>query len=265
MAKRIRDTPVIESRSTMPSTLMGVALMYAGLGSIALGAISLLKPLAFLAIRTRLAGGIVVAVGVLLVVAAVLVPAPLRRGSGEQALDNFVPAYQFNEVHSILIQAPPAAVYAAVKSVTAPEIHWYRVLTWLRSPHLGRTPESVLNPPPDRPLLEVFTHSGFWMLAEDPGHELVFGTLQGPRLRITDPLPEHFIRFDRPGCVKIAANFRLRPAPGGATLLTTETRVYGTDSTVSRRFAAYWRVIYPGSSWIRVMWLDAIKRRAEGK
>jgi len=29
------------------------------------------------------------------------------------------------------------------------------------------------------------------------------------------------------------------------------------------RFAAYWRVIYPGSALIRVMWLRAIKQRAE--
>ncbi|HYW41393.1 MAG TPA: hypothetical protein VE959_00970 [Bryobacteraceae bacterium] len=29
-------------------------------------------------------------------------------------------------------------------------------------------------------------------------------------------------------------------------------------------FAAYWRMIYPGSALIRRMWLRAIKRRAEG-
>jgi hypothetical protein len=249
----------------MPATLIAVALMYAGLGSIGLGAISLLKPLAFLGIRTRLCGAIVMAAGVLLVVAAVLFPAPLQHGSGEQALDKFVPAYQFYEVHSTMIQAPPAAVYAAVKSLTAPEIHWYRVLTWLRSPHLGRARESVLNPPPDRPVLDVFLRSGFTTLADDPGHELVFGTLGGPHFHIANPRPEDFIGFDRPGCVEIVANFRLRPAMGGATLLTTETRVYATDSAVARRFAAYWRVIYPGSSWIRVMWLEGIKRRAEGK
>lgn len=249
----------------MPATLIGVALMYAGLGTIGLGAISLLKPLAFLAIRTRLSGCIVMAAGVLLVVAAVLLPAPLRRGSGEQALDNFVPAYQFYEVHSILIQAPPEAVYAAVKSVTAPEIHWYRVLTWLRSPHLGRGPESVLNPPVDRPILEVFLRSGFMMLADDPGRELVFGAIGGRCKHLATPQPEDFMGPDRPPCIKIAANFRLRPAMGGATLLTTETRVYAIDSSAARRFAAYWRVIYPGSSWIRVMWLEGIKRRAEGK
>jgi hypothetical protein len=48
----------------MAATLIGVALMYAGLGTFGLGAISLLKPLAFLGIRTRLAGLIVMAVGV---------------------------------------------------------------------------------------------------------------------------------------------------------------------------------------------------------
>ncbi len=45
--------------------------------------------------------------------------------------------------------------------------------------------------------------------------------------------------------------------------LTTETRVFATDSRARRRFAVYWRVIYPGSALIRRSWLDAIKRRAE--
>jgi hypothetical protein len=249
----------------MTATLIGVALMYAGLGTIGLGAISLLKPLAFLGIRTRLCGAIVLAAGVLLVVAAVFLPAPVQRGSGEQALDHFVPSYQFYEVHSSLIQAPPEAVYASLKSLTAPEIRWYRALTWLRSPHLGRAPESVLNPPPDRPILEVFLRSGFIMLADEPGREVVFGAIGGRCKHQATPQPEDFVGPDRPLCIKIAANFRLRPAMGGATLLTTETRVYAIDSAITRRFAAYWRVIYPGSSWIRVMWLDAVKRRAEGK
>jgi hypothetical protein len=30
-------------------------------------------------------------------------------------------------------------------------------------------------------------------------------------------------------------------------------------------FGAYWRVIYPGSSLIRYMWLRAIKKRAEAQ
>ena len=49
----------------------------------------------------------------------------------------------------------------------------------------------------------------------------------------------------------------------GVVLLTTETRVFATDPSARRRFAVYWRVIYPGSALIRRSWLDAIKRRAE--
>jgi hypothetical protein len=45
--------------------------------------------------------------------------------------------------------------------------------------------------------------------------------------------------------------------------LTTETRIYATDTSARKKFAAYWRVIYPGSALIRVMWLRAIRGRAE--
>lgn len=58
-------------------------------------------------------------------------------------------------------------------------------------------------------------------------------------------------------------NFFMEDAGGGWTRLTTETRVHATDLKSRRRFAAYWRTIYPGSALIRVMWLRAIKARAE--
>ena len=43
----------------------------------------------------------------------------------------------------------------------------------------------------------------------------------------------------------------------------TGGRVHATDASARRRFAAYWRVIYPGSALIRRMWLRAIRVRAE--
>jgi hypothetical protein len=55
----------------------------------------------------------------------------------------------------------------------------------------------------------------------------------------------------------------LEDAANGETVLTTETRVYATDAATRKRFALYWRVIYPGSALIRVMWLRAIRNRAE--
>ena len=57
-------------------------------------------------------------------------------------------------------------------------------------------------------------------------------------------------------------NFHVRAVDGG-TLLTTETRIKGTDEEARRRFRRYWRVVMPGSALIRRAWLRAIRRRAE--
>jgi len=54
-----------------------------------------------------------------------------------------------------------------------------------------------------------------------------------------------------------------RTSRPGFSLLSTETRVYANDAASRRRFAVYWRLIYPGSALIRRMWLRAIARRAE--
>ena len=56
---------------------------------------------------------------------------------------------------------------------------------------------------------------------------------------------------------------RVDEEPGGVVRLTTQTRVFASDAAARRRFGAYWRTIYPGSAFIRRMWLAAIKKRAE--
>lgn len=58
-------------------------------------------------------------------------------------------------------------------------------------------------------------------------------------------------------------NFFVTDAGDGASRVVTETRILATDAAARRRFGLYWRVIYPGSALIRVMWLRAVKRRAE--
>ena len=58
-------------------------------------------------------------------------------------------------------------------------------------------------------------------------------------------------------------NFVVTPRADGTCAVSTETRVFATDESARRRFAAYWRLINLGSAFIRVMWLRAIKRRAE--
>jgi hypothetical protein len=244
---------------------MAVVIVYLGLLLALVGMVSVAKPLRFLGVRTRRAGAGIFVLGLLVAAAGAALPAPLLALSEERGLlDEFVPDCQFRESHAVRIHAPAEAVFRAVRSVTAGEIRFFRLLTWLRSPRLTRARENILAPPADRPLLDVALRSGFLLLAEDPPRELVFGTLLCGRLpRVSRPEPRDFTEFDRPGFCKVAMNFRLRDEGGGWVRLTTETRVFALDASARRRFAAYWRVISPGSAFIRRMWLDAVKRRAE--
>jgi hypothetical protein len=99
----------------------------------------------------------------------------VRVATPRTELDQFAPVYQFSEFHSIRITAPKEQVYRALKSVTAEEIALFRTLTWLR--RFGRPgPESILNPPPHVPLLNVATRTSFLVRPEEPDREIVLGT-----------------------------------------------------------------------------------------
>jgi len=255
---------------------MGVLLMYLGLAVSFLGGISLAKPLRFLGLRNRRRAAAAVGAGGLLMAAAAAWPAPLRRASRQRSLlDAVLPAWQFDEFHEIHIQAPPDRIDAAIRQVTASEIHLFQLLTWIRAPRLpgSKRPESILNAAADRPILEVATSSGFLVVAEEPGREIVLGTLvivpRRPR-RPRHPrhprglTPQEFVALEGPGYAKAAMNFRVTDEGGGRCRLTTETRIYATDDASRRRFATYWRVILPGSALLRRTWLAAIRKRAEG-
>ena len=58
-------------------------------------------------------------------------------------------------------------------------------------------------------------------------------------------------------------NFRWTEDSDGWVRLSTSTRIVATSPGARRRFAAYWRLIYPGSAFLRRTWLAAIRRRAE--
>jgi hypothetical protein len=43
-------------------------------------------------------------------------------------------------------------------------------------------------------------------------------------------------------------NVLVTPDEKGGSMVSTETRVFASSPQAKRRFAAYWRVIYPGSA-----------------
>jgi hypothetical protein len=252
--------------------MLGVVVLYLGLIAAFLGGVSLLRPLSFLAIRTRRQAALFLTLGFIVVVVGGSLPAREARVAAPRTqLDQFAPVYQFSEFHSVRIAASKEQVYRALKLVTADEIAFFRTLTWLR--RFGRPgPESILNPPPHVPLFDVATKTSFLVLADEPDREIVLGTLvAAPRgwrpsgKPTPDGFKELFMTTNTPGFAPAAMNFRIEDAGPAACALTTETRIYATDTSSRRHFAFYWRVIYPGSALIRRMWLRAIARRAESR
>src|SRR5258707_9484508 len=252
--------------------MLGVVVVYLGLIATFLGGVSLLRPLTFFALPSRRQAALILELGFIVVVIGESLPAKeIRVAPPRTQLDQFAPLYQFSEFHSIRISASKAQVYRALKLVTAEEIFFFRTLTWLR--RFGRPgPESILNPPPHVPLLNVATKTSFLVLADEPDSEIVLGTLVAaprgwrPRGKPTpDAFRALFVNTNTPGFASATMNFRIEDAGPTACTLATETRVYASDASTRRRFALYWRAIYPGSALIRRMWLRAIARRAESR
>jgi hypothetical protein len=246
--------------------IIASGLVYAGLLAVLGGVVNLVRPLRFLRVRRRRAGALVLAAGALLVAGALALPPVAHTASAvATSLDTHFPAWEFAEHHTIRVHAPLARVYRAITEVTPDEIRLFRTLTWIRNPGRSwrRQPDNILAPPSEpRPMLDIALSGGFVLLDDVPEREILVGAVVCCRFARPEG-PEAFAALVQPGFAKAGMNFLLHDEGGGWTRVSTETRVHGTDAAAQRRFAAYWRVIYPGSALIRRGWLRAIKLRAE--
>jgi len=170
-------------------------------------------------------------------------------------LDFWMPRWQFGEQHEIDVAATPERVYDAIRAVRASDIRFFRTLVAIRR-GFRRTPEGILNPSPDKPILDVATSTTFHWLADEAPREVVVGTCVIGKMEKAD------FRTPPDGVAVAAMNFVVTPTATGSHV-TTETRVYATAAKPRRAFAIYWSLIRPGSGIIRRFWLRAIKKRAE--
>lgn len=170
-------------------------------------------------------------------------------------IDDYLPGFDFNEKHDILVESGPEAVYTAAWEVNFGDSILIKWLLRLR----GMSPENFS--------LRAIERSKFRLLAEIPKNELVLGLIGRPWTLSGDlqdiETPEAFVKFETPGFMKAAWNFALMEEDSGARL-TTETRVKCLDNTSRIRFGYYWMVIQPFSGLLRMEMLRLIKKRAEG-
>jgi hypothetical protein len=242
-------------------------LVYLGLALFCAGLVSLIRPLRFVYIRTRGLALMVAGFGLLLSLGILLLPYGNQEAiSRFSKLDEWMPRWQVGERHVLKIAASPAKVFAAIHEVRADEILLFRTLTAIRRCG-GTGPESILNAPEEKPLLDVATQTTFILLDDMAPRELVMGTvIAAPRaVREAGRLEPDLFRKTLPSGVVLATmNFLVTPGEDGGSTVATETRVFANSPAAGRRFGIYWRLIHPGSDLIRRMWLRAIALRAEG-
>ena len=243
--------------------MIGSLVVYPGFLLAAVGVVLTVRPIRRLGVTTRWGGLVVAGAGVLVAGVGLILPASESRVTRvETRLDEFAPVWQFREFHTIRVAAPPARVFEAIKRVRADEISLFRTLTWIRRG--GRPlPQSILNAGDRESLIDVATRSGFVWLADDVPRELVIGAvIRAPPGTHGTVTPQIWQEDLAPGFTLATMSFVVTADGPGRSLVSTETRVFANSPSARRQFAAYWRVIYPGSAIIRWMWLRAIDRRA---
>jgi hypothetical protein len=250
---------------------LSAALFYAAVVTTVAALLSLIRPLRCVGIRTRRRGLLVAIIGAVITLGTTVLPIPTRTTAARDTLiDQWLPEWQFGEYHERRIRASPGQLFAAIRRVRSSDIFLFRTLTYLRNPNRDGQGEHILNPPDEKPLLDVALAGGFILLGEAADSELLVGAVviappeivrTARRGNVPSLNGALFKTLGRPGFARVVLNFRVIPEADGWTRLTTETRVHAVDRPTQRQFAQYWRVIYPGSWIIRWSWLRAIETR----
>lgn len=180
-------------------------------------------------------------------------------------IDEFLPVYDVSKRYSVTVSASVDTVYSALKNANINDLPLIRVLFFLRGlPAIFKSKAKI--PKTNSLTVSDIAHSGFVLLDEKPGEELVIGIvgkfwkLSGNITRVS---PETFISYNERDFAKAVWNFSLRAIDQTATELSTETRVHCTDESSRKKFIRYWKVIGFFSGVIRTEMLKIIKRNAE--
>jgi hypothetical protein len=178
-------------------------------------------------------------------------------------LDRFMPVYDVVERHHVRIAAPAAITLAAAAEQDLLRLPLVRAIFRARELVLGATPDTRPQP---RGLLAQMRALGWGVLADDPGREIVVGSVTkpweaNPTFRALPP--GEFATFCDPGFVKIVWTLRADAIGESASVFRTETRARATDATARAHFRRYWAFASPGIGLIRWLLLVPLKHDAE--
>lgn len=108
-------------------------------------------------------------------------------------------------------------------------------------------------------------HPGFQVLGEEAPRQLLVGAigkvwqLDIPFMHVEDA--RAYAQMHTPGWIKVAWEVRFEPWGEAGTRLVFELRVDATDEESWHKFTRYWKVIGPGSHFVRSVFFSELRRR----
>lgn len=236
------------------------------------GTISLIQPLTFLFVFSRIYAAIVLSVGILISILSLVWPVKVNYSTDNLKIDDLLPDYSFGEYHEVSLDASVDKAKHTLQTTGVSAIPVIHLLMKIRGIADEKDMSDIVAN--NQANSETFSTPDFNFFMVDPAEYISVmimkaSVIAGGSKKLPAPPEisklEQFTAFNNPGYVKVAINFRFISLDKQKTLLSTETRVQGTTSGDSRLFGLYWRIIYPGSAIIRRVWLDTIKKIAENR
>jgi hypothetical protein len=181
------------------------------------------------------------------------------------ALDRLIPEPRLVEINRLDLAAPAERVWDRLRHGALGESRVTRTLFAVRT--LGSRRDPAARPQGGVRLDEMRSSPespGFQILVDDPPREVAVGAI-GQVWRLNIPfihVPDAaaFAAFATANFVKVAWAIRVAPLDGATSHVELEVRVTATTERAWRRFRRYFRLIGPGSRYIRRTLLRALAR-----
>jgi len=165
-------------------------------------------------------------------------------------IDTYLSAYDFNEFHSIKVNASANNIYNRMLSCDVSRRFLVKSLFRLRGmPRQLYTINHLIN-------------MGFIKLDEQPGKEIVFGIITtSPTFNCcqSNVTPALFIQNKSTSIIKAVINFQLQEESNSTHVISTETRVWCGSDEMRNKFRLYWFFVKPFSQLIRTSILKEMK------
>ncbi|QEC69261.1 hypothetical protein FRZ67_18815 [Panacibacter ginsenosidivorans] len=169
-------------------------------------------------------------------------------------IDKYLPAYHFNEFHSIELNGFIDGIYHKMLQCDFSNSSLIKFLFRLK-----RMSKNVYT-------IEHLTKIGFVKLEEEPGKEILFGMVTDNPMFNTcqsNVSSKEFIQNSDDKIIKAVINFKLQDKSNSQHIISTETRVWCGSKAMKSKFKYYWFFVKPFSQLIRRSMLKQMRKQIQ--